>query len=736
MRLAGTSDQILQAALDIPSDATSFHLELAVKGDADALFEVPRLSTTPAPIEPPKPLKAETIAALETLAQLVGYLRFFHPSDEVATIDWTSFEAEAARRVLAARDRAEAREVLRWMVATAAPTARIYDDGQPRPPIAPPRESGSKLTRWVRIGSGDNGNPYSSFRTGINEPSDVGIMLLKTVAARGCKRASVTLATKTQRGSPPFELYIFAQHGSGTPGTTSRVVSGNGTVEGDVPAEATEITFGVRIGGEGLVDLLDVKLECDKKQLASFSSIASVAEVFGTAHHLYSNTPSSECSGCVRLARSPETTYEPTRDEIDVSIGSRLRLLMPLAVWTDGTRTFPRAAPALPLHTPAARDMASRVASVIDIWSTLRWFYPYFDDLGIDWQQSLAEGITAAAAATSSEGMVAVLGRLVARLRDDHASVYRPTYDNGVIPLTFQLLDSKLYIVNGIGDYKSIFPTGSVLESLDGEPADVVIERLALTISAATPGWAKAYLPLTLGDGHAGQVVAIRVRRPDGKAVTVGVPRVARSKYIGRKRADRPASGNEIAPGIFYVDCAKLDKESWRKLLPTLVSSRGLVVDLRGGASPASFQILAHLIDHEIKSPYWDVPIAHPIETRYERSQSTIYPSSPRLSAKVVFVVDGSTASSPETILQYARGAGLGTVVGEPTGGTNGDVASFDSLGGLRVRFTGTRTINQDGSRFHAQGIIPDVIVNPTVDAVRAGRDELIEAAVARLVGP
>src|SRR6185295_17549914 len=97
----------------------------------------------------------------------------------------------------------------------------------------------------------------------------------------------------------------------------------------------------------------------------------------------YSVTHPSECPGCTRVTRLAETAYQPARDEIDVEIGFGLRLHMPLTVWTDGQQTFPAqgtpaAGPPLPPGDPAVR-----IASAIDIWATLRWFYPYFDELHI-----------------------------------------------------------------------------------------------------------------------------------------------------------------------------------------------------------------------------------------------------------------------------------------------------------------------------------------------------------------
>ena len=68
------------------------------------------------------------------------------------------------------------------------------------------------------------------------------------------------------------------------------------------------------------------------------------------------------------------------------------------------------------------------------------------------------------------------------------------------------------------------------------------------------------------------------------------------------------------------------------------------------------------------------------------------------------------------------------------TAGTNGNVASFDVPGGFSIVFTGMRVTRHDGhSPFHIEGEKPDIRIEPTLVGLRAGRDEVLEHAVALL---
>ena len=82
-------------------------------------------------------------------------------------------------------------------------------------------------------------------------------------------------------------------------------------------------------------------------------------------------------------------------------------------------------------------------------------------------------------------------------------------------------------------------------------------------------------------------------------------------------------------------------------------------------------------------------------------------------------------------MIPIVRNRKLGHLVGEPTGGTNGNVNKFEVAGGFTVRFTGMRAVMDDGRVVQGNGFQPDILVHPTVEGIRAGRDEILEAAIA-----
>ena len=72
----------------------------------------------------------------------------------------------------------------------------------------------------------------------------------------------------------------------------------------------------------------------------------------------------------------------------------------------------------------------------------------------------------------------------------------------------------------------------------------------------------------------------------------------------------------------------------------------------------------------------------------------------------------------------------LAELVGEPTAGTNGNIATQHLPGGYDVTFTGMKVLKHDGTRHHGVGILPTAPVSPTLAGIAAGRDEQLEKAI------
>jgi hypothetical protein len=169
--------------------------------------------------------------------------------------------------------------------------------------------------------------------------------------------------------------------------------------------------------------------------------------------------------------------------------------------------------------------------------------------------------------------------------------------------------------------------------------------------------------------------------------------------------------------------------------LDALAAARAVVLDVRGYPTDAGFGVLPHLPE-AAEADRW-MHVAKIVGPFYETAGWLdlgwdVKPASPRIAGRVVFLTDRGAISYAESVMGYVADRKLGTIVGGPTAGTNGNSASFPTPGGFNVGFTGMRVTRHDGrSPHHLVGVRPDDALAPTIAGIRAGRDEVLERGLA-----
>jgi hypothetical protein len=126
-----------------------------------------------------------------------------------------------------------------------------------------------------------------------------------------------------------------------------------------------------------------------------------------------------------------------------VELGAGVEADVPMTLYVDATgHTLPRSEldPSAPsprdraerLGRYSANDRAVRLADVALAWTVLQHFYPYFDEVDVDWEAELRKALRSAATDTDTASFHATLKRLIAALHDGHGLV---SADESRLPL-------------------------------------------------------------------------------------------------------------------------------------------------------------------------------------------------------------------------------------------------------------------------------------------------------------
>jgi len=155
--------------------------------------------------------------------------------------------------------------------------------------------------------------------------------------------------------------------------------------------------------------------------------------------------------------------------------------------------------------------------------------------------------------------------------------------------------------------------------------------------------------------------------------------------------------------------------------------------------------VLSHLLTRPDDSNAW-LAVPHVIRPDHTPTAIPTWDASglalpvlqPHIAGRVAFLTAPGAASYSESVMGLVEHYHLGEIVGAATAGANGNKAEITEPIGCRTTFTGARITKHDGSRQHLIGVQPTIPPSRTITGVLAGRDEVLEKALAyvRAVAP
>jgi hypothetical protein len=388
------------------------------------------------------------------------------------------------------------------------------------------------------------------------------------------------------------------------------------------------------------------------------------------------------------------------------------------------------------------RRSGDRLAGIALTWNALQHFYVYFDiaaRLGTDWQAVLRSSLQEAAADRGSAEFTDTLRRLIAALHDAHGLAIHG--DPGSTPaLAWEWIEDQIVVV--WADPATGLHPGDAILSLDGKPAHEALQAAEAFTSGATPQWIRDWtLYVMLGLGPKDSLLRLDVQPLDGLARSVTVQRTAPffgpGSVLMRRAAILPAPLAEVRPGIFYADLSRLDDDDFNAALDRLASARGIIFDLRDHPH-VSYSFLQHLTDRPLLSAVSLMPLTTRPDRQdvvWTRFQRFLPPKAPRFHGRIAFLAGGRGFSAIESYLNIVEAYHLGEIVGGPTAGTNGNMIFLNLPGDYMLSWTGLRTLKVDGSPNEGVGVAPTVPAALTRRGVAAGRDDVLEKAIAVVQG-
>jgi C-terminal processing protease CtpA/Prc len=392
---------------------------------------------------------------------------------------------------------------------------------------------------------------------------------------------------------------------------------------------------------------------------------------------------------------------------------------------------------------PATPDAGLRLLSLYRYWNMIEYFFPYRYAIGEDWQQVLPEFIPQFAAARTDEQYRLAALAIIARIHDTHANIYGSdkilaAYKGTLYaPVQVRFVEGQAVVTGYF--HETLGPAtglqkGDVVLAVDGaKVTDLIKARQPLTPASNEPTQLRN-IARDLLRGPSDKVTLLVRRAGRDFPVTIGrVPVAQLNPALNYGTPDPKAPFWKLLPdNVGYLSLGTIKQAELPAAMAQLKNTKGLVIDIRN--YPAEFVVFS-LTKYLSTKPVPFVRFSEPQPTYPGVFLSTPVTSVPGTkeapyAGKVVILVNELSQSQSEYTTMALRAVPGAKVVGSTTAGADGNVSTIMLPGNITTMISGLGVYYPDGGETQRVGIVPDVVVKPTIAGIQAGRDEVLERAV------
>ncbi|SEV94962.1 C-terminal processing protease CtpA/Prc, contains a PDZ domain [Chryseobacterium wanjuense] len=369
-------------------------------------------------------------------------------------------------------------------------------------------------------------------------------------------------------------------------------------------------------------------------------------------------------------------------------------------------------------------------------WNYVEYFFPYKYGTDQNWNDVLTEMIPKFVAITNDENYQLTLAELVTKIDDSHAFLFSRLislnqYGRKSIPVEYSYAEGKLVItkINSTTfNEENPLKVGDIIYDINGLTIPQKVNAFGKYIPASN-SWGKIKKAKNLFLMTNGDSIQLKIER-DGKNLALQLKTFLLKDIISEKPT-QPEKWKFIddEKKIGYVNMGVIEKTDLDEMYNTLKSTGSIIFDLRNYPKQTILPLSRMLLPKNTIYYQFNFPDTNYLSKFYSRKNSIGRNNPDYYKGNVVVLVNENTQSQAETTTMMFKQHPKAKVIGSNTAGANGDIIRFN-IADLETCFTGLGAYYPDGKETQRIGIIPDIMIKPSVKGIREGRDEVLERAL------
>ncbi|WP_420318181.1 S41 family peptidase [Ekhidna sp.] len=375
-----------------------------------------------------------------------------------------------------------------------------------------------------------------------------------------------------------------------------------------------------------------------------------------------------------------------------------------------------------------------RLLPLFRYWNYIEYFFPYKYKTDQPWNEVLKEMIPKFLEAKTQLDFQLAMLELVVKVDDSHGAFLPPLVDQlpyfNFPSVKFEMVEDQIMVTEIIDEEKAQkddLQVGDVLLSINNQSAKQIHESQKKYIWASNEAAKNAGIRYALFMGIKG-TAQITIQR--NGATKTGSITLYRSTDLKLKEVSKP-KWKSINDPIGYVDLKNLTIKEVNEMMEELINKSVLIFDIRNYPRGTYRAIAKYLHPSETTFAIFTRPdYTYPGKFIWSGASSCGNKNEDYYKGKVILLVNEKTQSHAEFTCMCLQTAPNVVIVGSQTAGADGSVTKLPVFKRYYSSLSGVGVYYPDKGETQRIGIVPDIKVKPTAAGVRAGRDEILEAAI------
>jgi C-terminal processing protease CtpA/Prc len=385
-------------------------------------------------------------------------------------------------------------------------------------------------------------------------------------------------------------------------------------------------------------------------------------------------------------------------------------------------------------------DAGFRLLALYRYWNMIHYFFPntYLTDK--KWDDVLKEYIPIFLSAKNELEYELAAIKIIGDINDTHAflaggrNAIQTLRGNNFSSFRVQFVEQKLVVTDYYNPElkeASGLEIGDIITHINGQTIESIIDSVKIYYPASNEAvrlWNISFDLLRSNNN----TISIRYIS-SGQMKQKELPLYQRNSLnIYRYKINQNEKSYKLLDGnIGYVTLATIKSEDISVIKELFRNTRGIIIDIRNYPSTfVPFLLGSYFVSNSAPFvKFTNGNVNNPGEFTFTPVLE-IPKADVTYKGKLVVIVNESSISQSEYTAMAFRAGNNTTIVGSQTAGADGNVSRIILPGGLQSSISGIGVYYPDGTKTQRIGIVPDVKVEPTINGIKQGKDEVLDKAI------